>query len=164
MNDTTLRVGNQSEFAAANGWTRSYVSQLKSRGRIVFTDDGDVDFDASLEKIRGSSGSLAGASEAVQGFEYAGARERERHYIAELRRLEYEREVRTLLPTDEVYHAIADAAAIVRTGVEAWRDKLPPQLVAIGGDEPRIAALLAAECEALLERLAQRFEKLAAGA
>lgn len=162
--EAPVKFGNQAEFAAANGWARSYVSKLKGEGRLVFTPEGQVDFAASLQRIKATSGAPERAAPPVQGAEYAGAQDRERHYSAELKRLELERETRRLLPADDVYSAVADAAAIVRTGVEAWRERLPPQLAALGGDESRIAALLAVECDALLRRLAQRFEQLVAAA
>jgi hypothetical protein len=152
--------GNQTEFAAATGLQKSYVSRLKSEDRLVFAADGRVDFAASLARIKATTGAPERAAPPVQGVEYAGAQERERHYSAELKRLELERETRKLLQADEVHSAVADAAAIVRTGIEAWRDRLPPQLAAIGGDEARIAALLAVECDGLLQRLSQRFEQL----
>jgi hypothetical protein len=154
--------GNQAEFAAAHAWSKSYVSKLKAEGRLVFAADGLVDFGASLARIKATSGAPERAAAPVQGDAYANAQDRERHYSAELKRLELERETRKLLPADEVYAALDDAGTIVRAGVEAWRDRLPPQLAAAGSDEQRIAALLAGECESLLQRLAQRFAALAA--
>lgn len=155
--------GSLGEFAAEQGWVKSYVSKLKAAGRLVFDAAGRVDFAASLARIKATTGAPERAAPQVQGIDYAGAQERERHYSAELKRLELERETRKVLPADDVFSATADAAAIVRSGVEAWRDRLPSQLAAIGGDEPRIAALLGAECEALLQRLAQRFGQMAEG-
>lgn len=155
--------GSYADFARANGWAKSYVSKLKADDRLVVTADGRVDFAASLARIKGTSGAPERAAPAVQGTEYSGAQDRERYYNAELKRLELERETRKLLQAADVYAAVEDAAAIMRTGVEAWRERLAPQLAAIGGEEPRIAALLAAECEALLERLSQRFEQLCKG-
>lgn len=149
--------GSLGEFAAEQGWVKSYASRLKAAGRLVFDDAGRVDFVASLGRIKATTGAPERAAAQVQGIDYASAQERERHYSAELKRLELERETRKVLPADDVFSATADAAAIVRSGVEAWRDRLPSQLAAIGGDEARIAALLAAECEALLQQLADRF-------
>ena len=149
--------GTQSEFAAAQGWGKPYVSKLKAEGRLVFRADGLVDFAASLERIKATSGAPERAAPEVQGPAYAGAQDRERHYSAELKRLEWERETRRVLLADEVYSAVRDAGAMLRAGIEAWRDRLPPQLAAIGADEGRIASLLAAECEQLLQRLSDRF-------
>jgi transcriptional regulator with XRE-family HTH domain len=43
---------NQTKFAAHMGWTKGYVTQLKQAGRLVFTDDGKVDVEASELKIK----------------------------------------------------------------------------------------------------------------
>ena len=152
--------GPQSAFAAAQGWSRSYVTKLKDQDRLVFTADGLVDFAASLARIKATSGAPERAAPAVQGPDYADAQDRERFYSAELKRLQLERETAEVLRAEDVRAAVDDAAAVIRTAVESWRDRLPPQLAALAGDEPRIAALLAAECEALLGRMAQRFAAL----
>jgi hypothetical protein len=155
--------GTQAEFAAANGWGRPYVSKLKAEGRLVFNASGLVDFAASLARIKATSGAPERAAPEVQGAVYASAQDRERHYSAELKRLEWERETRRVLLADEVYSVVADAGAMLRAGIESWRDRLPPQLAAIGADEARIASLLAAECEQLLQRLSNRFLQMAQG-
>ena len=158
---TAPAFGTQAEFAAAQGWGKPYVSKLKAQGRLVFNAAGLVDFAASLARIKATSGAPERAAPAVQGVEYAGAQDRERHYSAELKRLEWERETRRVLLADDVYSAVNDAGAMVRAAVEAWRDRLPPQLAAIGNDEARIGALLGAECEQLLQRLSERFAGMA---
>ncbi len=158
---TTATHGTQADFARAQGWAKSYVSKLKADGRLVIDAAGQVDFAASLARIKATSGAPERAAPPVQGPDYAGAQDRERFYSAELKRLDLERATREVLRADEVFAATDDAAVLVRSTVEGWRDRLPAQLAAIGGDEQRIAALLAGECEALLTRLAQRFADLA---
>lgn len=37
----------KSEFAARRGWSKSYVSKLASQDRLVLTDDGKVDVEAT---------------------------------------------------------------------------------------------------------------------
>jgi len=37
----------QTDYATARGWTRGYVTQLKQAGRLVMTEDGKVDVEAS---------------------------------------------------------------------------------------------------------------------
>ena len=80
-----MTTGPQSAFAAAQGWSRSYVSKLKDQDRLVFTADGLVDFAASLERIKATSGAPERAAPAVQGPDYADAQDRERFYSAELK-------------------------------------------------------------------------------
>ena len=161
---TAQAVGTQAEFAAANGWSKSYVSKLKVEGRLVFTAAGLVDFAASLARIKATSGATERAAPPVQGKAYSDAQDRERFYSAELKRLELERETRKLLPAAEVDAVVDDAAAIMRSTVEGWRDRMPAQLAACGADEQRIAACLAVECDALLRRMSDKFAGLAAAA
>lgn len=159
--DQAAKFGSQADFARAQGWRKSYVTALKQQGRLVFNAAGQVDFDASLQRIRDTTGAPERAAPAVRGSRMSAAQERERHYSSELKRLEYERAVRKLREADQVNSAVDDAGALFRAGVEAWRDRLPPQLAALGGDEQRISALLASETEDLLRRLAKRLEAAA---
>src|SRR5574337_2024838 len=82
--------GTQTEFARARGWSKGYVSKLMSQGRLVLTAAGEVDFEASLRRIRETTGAPGRADTAVQGIAFASAQESERHYSAELKRLEIE--------------------------------------------------------------------------
>lgn len=152
--------GTQSQFADDNGWARSYVSKLKGEGRVVFNAAGQVDFAASLARIKGTSGAPERAAPVVQGTEYSSAQDRERFYAAELKRLEFERETRQALPAADVVAVVDDAAITIRSTVEGWRDRLPAQLAACGGDEARIHACLTYECDALLHGMADRFAAL----
>lgn len=162
--DAPATSGSQAQFAAANNWTRGYVTKLKQEGRLVFTADGQVDFAASLARIKDTTGAPERAAPPVQGGVYKDAQDRERFYTAELKRLELERETRKLLAAEEVDAVVDDAAAIMRSAIEGWRDRLPAQLVACGADEQRIAACLTVECDALLRRMADRFAALAGAA
>lgn len=156
--------GTQAQFAAANNWARSYVTKLKQEGRLVFTPDGQVDFAASLARIKATTGAPERAAPAVQGDAYAGSQDRERFYTAELKRMEFERETRKVLDAAEVDATVDDAGVTIRTAIEGWRDRMPAQLAACGGDESRIAACLAYECDALLRRMADKFAGLAGAA
>lgn len=160
---TSATVGSQAEFARANGWEKSYVTKLKQAGRIVMTADGLVDFEASLARIKATSGAPERAAPAVQGVEFAKAQDRERFYSAELKRLEYEREVGRLIVRADVEAVVADMATVYRSGVESLSDRLPAQIAALGADESRIRALLADEGEQLLRRVADRFSRLHGG-
>ena len=80
---TTVATGSQADFARAQGWEKSYVTKLKKEGRLAFTADGLVDFDASLERIKGSSGAPERAAPAVQGRAYSDSQDRARFYSAE---------------------------------------------------------------------------------
>lgn len=154
--------GTQADFARAQKWQKSYVTKLKNEGRLVFDEQGRVDFAASLERIRASTEAPERAAPAVQGRAYTEAQDREKFYTAELKRLEYEREIGKLREASEMLSVLDDAAAVFRTGVESWAARMPAQLAACGGDEQRIAALLASEGEQLLRRVAEKFSAMAA--
>jgi hypothetical protein len=154
--------GSQADFARAQGWTKSYVTALKKDDRLVFNADGLVDFTASLQRIKASTGAPERAAAVVQGKPYSDSQDRERFYNAELKRLELERETKKLRAADEVASAVDDAGALIRSTVQAWRDRLPPQLAALGADETRIAAFMALECDHLLRRMSEKFAALAA--
>ena len=153
--------GNQAEFARAQGWQKSYVTALKKEGRLVFATDGAVDFLASLQRIKGTAGAPERSAPAVQGKPYSDSQDRERFYNAELKRLELETLTKQLRRADDVASGLDDAGALIRATVEAWRDRLAPQLAALGGDEQRIGAFLAEECAHLLKRMAAKFTALA---
>lgn len=152
---------NQVDFGRLHGWGKSYVTALKKDGRLVFNDEGLVLVQASLDRIKGSSGAPERAAPAVQGKVYSEAQDRERHYSAELKRLEYERETLKVRSAEEVASVVSDAGALIRTTIEGWRDRMPPQLAALGADEQRIHAFLGEECQHLLHRMAERFGALA---
>ena len=84
-------------FARVLGSGKSYVTKLKQQDRLVFLPTGLVDVPASLERIRASSRAVERAAAPVQGVNYADAAERDKHYSAELRRLEYEQRSGALL-------------------------------------------------------------------
>ena len=155
--------GNQVEFARAQGWQKSYVTALKKEGRLVFTDDGRVDFAASLQRIKDTTGAPERAAPAVQGEQYSTAIELGRFYDNEMKRLEYERAVGKVRDAAEVAAVLEDVAAVFRTSVEAWTTRMAPDLAALNGDEGRIRALLRSEGEQLLRKVAQRMARLAEG-
>ncbi|TAN49056.1 MAG: hypothetical protein EPN21_13300 [Methylococcaceae bacterium] len=45
----------QAEFAASQGWAKSYVTKLKQDGRLVLNETGLVDVAASLERIKATA-------------------------------------------------------------------------------------------------------------
>lgn len=57
----------QSEFAARRGWSRAYVSKLKSQGRLVLGEGGKIDVEATEQLLAESSDpSKAGVAERHQ--------------------------------------------------------------------------------------------------
>lgn len=152
----------QAEFARAQGWAKSYITKLKAEGRLVLADDGSVLSAESLERIRSSTNAPARASSPAVTANFTTSQARERHYAAELKRLEFERETGAVRPAADLHSSLRDAGTAIRVAVEAFRDRLPGKLAPLAGDENRIAALMASECEALLRSMVDRFSAMAA--
>lgn len=152
--------GTQTEFARAQGWSKSYITKLKQDGRLVMTDDGLVDFAASLARIQATTGAPERASAPAVSHSVRSDRDRQAFYDAEKSRLDLEERVGRLLAADQVLSAVADAAVTLREALSTWPYRLTPQLAAAGGDEARIRACLAENVEADLAALANRFAAL----
>jgi hypothetical protein len=153
----------QAEFARSQDWSKSYVTKLKQEGRLVFTAEGLVDIAASLAKIRESTTAPERASPPAQTDGYSDAAERDKYYASELKRLEYEAQVRKVLQAGDVVAVITDAATRLRGALESWPDRLSPLLAAAHGDEDRIRGILAEEVEMRLAELSRGFNGVAGG-
>lgn len=154
----------RAEFARANGWSKSYVTKLGDAGRLVLSDDGKLVLAAeSLQRIRETTGAPERASAPAVSPQYRGDRDRKEFYDAENARLDLEERVGGLLQRGDVLAVTAEAAVLMRQRLEGWRDRLAPQLAALGGNEQRIRALLHDQVHQLLQDMSRRFERLAEG-
>lgn len=151
----------QAEFARQQKWSKSYVTKLKLEGRLVMTAGDKVDVQASLQKIRETTGAPERAAPAVQGPSYAAAADLDKHYTGQLKKLEFEKAIGKVLDRDEQMTALADAAVTLRANLETWPERLSPQIAALSGDEARIRACLAEHIEAALTEISQRFQAMA---
>lgn len=152
----------QQEFAARNGWVKSYVSKLKTEGRLVMTDDGKrVLARESLELIAQTTGAPERASAAVVPVQFRVDRDRKEFYDAENARLDLEERVGKLVSKSEVTAALVDAGTALRTTLEAWADNLSPELAALNGDEARIRATVRGQVSQVLTEISRKFTKLA---
>lgn len=154
----------QAEFARQQGWGKSYVSKLKAEGRLVITADELVDIEASLALIRATTAAPERASAPAQGIHFADAAEREKFYASELKRLDYEAQIGLTAEMAQVRAVCADLGTRLRGALEAWPERLSPMLAAAGGDEERIAAILAEEVELRLSEISRGFSALASAA
>lgn len=152
----------QAEFARRQEWSKSYVTKLKGEGRLVLTDEGLVDVEASLALIQSTTTAPERASTPAQTPTFADAADREKFYAAELKRLDYEAQVRKIALMADVESVMLDVATRLRGALEAWPDRLTPVLAAAAGDEDRIRTLLVEEVEMRLAELSRGFGALAA--
>lgn len=154
----------QAEFARQQGWSKSYVSKLKAESRLVFTADELVDVEASLALIRSTTAAPERASQPAQTPTFSDAADREKFYASELKRLDYEAQVGKTAEMAQVEAVCADVGTRLRSALETWPERLSPLLAAAGGDEERIAAILAEEVELRLAEISRAFTALAAAA
>lgn len=154
------------EFGRRTGRTRQAVADLVKRGKLTAIG-GRIHLAlgmAELERVRSKvptaheGDTPAGVG---PGNTYADSRAQSAFYAAQMARLDYERLVGGLLVRGEVEGAFTDAIITIRSEVESWSLTMPPRLAALGADERAIGALLRAEIDRLLTRVAQKFERQA---
>ncbi len=149
-----MTVLTQAAFARHIGSGKSWVTQLKTAGKLVMTADGKVEVEQSLERMAGSTGAPGRAKVVTQ--RYADSKERREHIEAELKQMDLDERTGKLMQTSEVLSAVADAATTFRTRMESFSDVLSPQLAAIS-DEQQVRAILAEQVELVLHELVGRF-------
>lgn len=181
----------QSEFARRLGKRKSYISQLKSAGRLVMTEDGKrVVVQASIERIaatmdpskaavadRHAAARTAKAPPPIDDSEseeprtpppatdpaYQRNRAEREGWLALAAKRDYLESMRKLLPIVEVDHALQTAVAEFRARVERMPDVLAPQLAA-ESDEARCRTMLRDEVEQALTDLSRSFGLIAKAA
>lgn len=156
----------QSDFARRLGVAKSYITKLKQEGRVVMTDDGKVDVEASLKKL----GELASPSahhraHALQLEEARttpktpppdpAARENletlnlrlkkaeadKREHEADISRMDREQKAGTLLAKEDVDFALDHFGATLRGLLENYADRLAPVIQPLQTLEETHAAL-----------------------
>jgi len=182
--ETAPATGTLSEFAARLGRSPSYVTKLKQRERLVFTADGQVDFEASIRRIAAlESGQPQHAAArrahaekrngevppAPPGPEEAaelaapprGSRAhwelRETMARAETRELELRKLKGELVEVGAVAAAGAEIGIAVRATLENLADQLAPVLIA-EKDEPGMHRQLREALDQALRDIGARLE------
>ncbi len=158
----------QSDFAAHLGRTRSYVTQLKSAGRLVM-DGSKVDVEASLKLIEDTKDpAKEGVTQRHQqarsdkeqqpatdskasgsGSRYQLAKAMREEANAELVVIELAKMRGTLLVADEFKLAVSNSDSIIRNRLESLPDMLAPQLAA-ENDEQKVRSMLMDHIESLI--------------
>lgn len=153
----------QAEFARLNSWSPSYVTKLKQEGRLVFTPDGKVDVQASLLRIQQGTGAPERASAPAVSSALQDLQAQEKRLDIQRKTREEQQAIGELLDATAVLDAVNDAGALFRSQLEAWPERLSPQIAALGSDEGRIRALLADHVEAALNEFVTRLTGANAG-
>lgn len=172
---------NQSQFAHHIGRHRSYVTELKSKGLLVFRA-GLVDVEKSLElmdsmkdpskqavadrhaenrqkqAVASQEDPTAANDTAIASFQTNKAKKA--HYDALAAQRDFELSIGKLIVATDAAKAVSDAAAVARQRLESLPDVLAPQFAA-ETSEQRIRATLQDQIEALLSEMSRQFYKLA---
>ena len=146
----------QIAFAEFLGVARSYITQLKQAGRLVMTEKGLVDVQASLIRIqetadpnrddvaarhakeRGKETAVAKVAEKPakktkerdpNQVTYADGRAKEQHYRALQAELDYKKSVGELVSMYDMKAAVADMVTSFRQSLENFPHRLAPDLV-----------------------------------
>ena len=155
----------QTEFAKLLGVNKSHVTRLKHAGRLVLTEDGKVDVQASQSKIAETADP---AHEGKQTEAQAPSKPRDTSYndartrneLAKAQTAELELAVKTgkLVDADEARLFATDLAATFRGALETLWDRLAPEVVPIT-DIETARAVMVEHGEHMLNDLADKITK-----
>jgi pyruvate/2-oxoglutarate dehydrogenase complex dihydrolipoamide acyltransferase (E2) component len=175
----------KSQFAKHINVKPGYVTQLQTAGRLVM-EGNKVNVEASVARIEATRDpSKAGVAarhekaraekqqaettppddrdepedETASGSDYQTAKALNEKYKALMAKTAYEREIKQLLPVDDVRQAVMDGDVLIRSRLESLPDMLAPQLAA-ETDEQRVRAILIEQIEQLMAELSSSFNKL----
>lgn len=127
---------------------KAAVTERHDREREQKSSSDYQDRQQAMDELTGKAGSA-----------YQQARAMKEKYAAMQAKIAYEKEIKVLLPADEVKLAVADGDAIIRNRLESLQDMLAPQLAA-ESDEQKIRAMLMDQVEHLLGELSRSFHNL----
>lgn len=178
-------IGSYAQFAQYMGFkSKSYVNTLKKQGRLVFAGD-KIDFEKSRAKIAGSADisrqnvfdkattPTAGGknnksssadipmpsgdgSSAKSQFDQA--RAAYQIYQANLKKIEYERAMRTLGSLDQIRAVGYEIGKIIKTRMATFAIRAAPA-VTLEKDEKKNREYLMAEVEKVIEEIRDEFEQ-----
>lgn len=134
----------QAEFARMQVWSRSYVTQLKTEGRLVFDAAGKVDVEASLELIGKTAdpnrddvkarhaenrGEKKTKTKSLDEVNFSAGRAKEQHFKALQAELDYRKTIGELVSREDMQNAVADLVTTFRQEVENLPHRISADLV-----------------------------------
>jgi phage terminase Nu1 subunit (DNA packaging protein) len=152
----------KAQFAARLGVSRGSVTYLARRGRLVLTEDGRVDLEASIERLRRTERNMGAAirwrdyrertgkatGEGVEPLpeatDYEGWRAWRAHYQALLAELRYRSALGEMLDLGHVAYALHDVGVSLRVSLEGIPDRIAAEIAPIT-DEAEIKAIVQRE-------------------
>jgi transcriptional regulator with XRE-family HTH domain len=172
---------NQSDFAKHIGVNKSYITQLKQEGRLVFSENGKVDVEASLIKIKETadpnrddvSTRHAEKRTAIVELEvkpkkiakqksssevtFSEARAKEQHYKSLQAELEYQKAISEVVSVAEMKAAVGDVVTTFKQALENLPHRAASQF--IGKDLEFIRATLKQEIVYALTEMEKNFDE-----
>jgi hypothetical protein len=144
MAKTKQQYLNQTEFAKLQGWSRSYVTQLKGEGRLVMTDENKVDVEASLLLINQTAdpnrddvkkrhadnrGADKPKTKSADEESFARGRAKEQHYKAQQAELDFKKAIGELVNREDMQRAVSDMVTTFRQEIENIPHRIAADLV-----------------------------------
>jgi len=144
----------KTEFAARRGWAKSYVSKLASQDRLVLTDEGKVDLEATevllAESADPSKAAVAEhhnrqrlqreAKTAVeepavpqvgQTIDFQKSRALREHYLALQEQVNFRKQQGSLVDREAVESSAFDAGRLLRDQLLGMAPQIAPELAAM---------------------------------
>lgn len=165
----------QSEFAKMLGFSSVAVTKLKNAGRLVFTEDGLVDVEASKKRIEETSdprrddvvrrnaekrGSDPGSlSQSPASVSFQESRAMKEQYLALQAKADYEARMGELVERTTVERDWMTVAVILRTSLE----RIPDSMAAVLAGETdidRVHAMLIEQIEQALKQASDHINRL----
>lgn len=160
------------EFAKIRGVNKSTVTRYKQADRLVFTDDGLVDVEASNQRIADTADpnrdDVVNRHAKNKGIEddqepdentvsYQKSRAKKEKYLALQAKADYEKSICELVEREQVQRDWANVAITMRSALERIPDLLSAELAA-ETDHNRVHAILVENIETILKEASQRIE------
>ena len=179
----TVEKISQAAFAERNGWSKSYVSQLKDAGRLVTEPKGkrvlvlvaeslalidetgdlnrvDVKDRHAKERGEGTEAQPEASEEVLSAnASQAVSKSITEEFKAKSAKLAYETAAGLMVETAVVTKAAVEVATFMRSSLENLPDQLAPELAAIS-DQAQIHAVLVEHFEQLLSDASQQIMKM----
>lgn len=175
-----MKTGSLSDYAKYKNVNRSTVTRWKQSDRLVFDDNGLVDFKASDKRIKATEdpnrddvrhrhainrGDMPaadidiqiGEAELSDNASYQESRAKKERYLALMAKIDYEKSIGELIEREQVKKDWINVATIMRSQLERIPDLISAEL-AQETDYNRVHAVLAENIENVLKEAAQKIE------
>jgi phage terminase Nu1 subunit (DNA packaging protein) len=164
----------KAQFARRLGVSRGTVTYWARRGRLVLTDDGRVDLEASIARLRRTERNMGAAIRWREYRERTGAtgaeplpetaayqhwRGTRLHYEALSAELRYRRALGEMLDLGHVAYCLRDIGVSLRVLLEGIPDRIAAEIAAIT-DEAEIKAIVHREASRVLHDLEAHIERV----